>query len=126
MEIARYISILRQYWWVILLAALAAGAAAAVLSATRTPVYGTQARVVVRPAPGLPDERTVVDLLGQIGLRYVPGTYAEAFTSDEVKARARSAVGLSGVAAGDYELSAVVLPDTLVIEVTGSGPDPVV
>src|SRR5207237_198161 len=81
------------------------------------------ARVALSPAPVVSATRTLVDLGGQIGSRYIPGTFAEAFSSSDVISDARKSVGLSEQAAQDYKLNAVVLPDTAVIEVTGTGPD---
>ena len=65
----------------------------------------------------------LVDLLGQVGYKYVTGTFAQTFSSDKVKAAAEQAVGLSGTEADLYPLQANVLPDTVVIEVSGKGPD---
>jgi capsular polysaccharide biosynthesis protein len=124
MELRNYFRIIGHYWWLVLLTAIVAGAAAAAIDYYRTPVYTTQARVALSPAPVVSDTRTLVDLVGQIGSRYIPGTFAEAFSSSDVISDARKSVGLSETAAQDYKLNAVVLPDTAVIEVTGTGPDP--
>jgi len=69
------------------------------------------------------DTRTAVDLVGQIGFRYISGTYAQAFTSYSVKQAARQAAGLSSEEAARYPLEANALPDTVVIELSGQGPD---
>ena len=126
MEIRSYLGIIGRYWWLVVLVSVAAAAASAVVDYVRTPSYTSHARVAVRPAPGLEsDPRTVVDLMGQIN-RSVVGTFAQAFTSAEVKAEAVKSAGLSRAEADNYPLDANILPDSIVIEVSGSGPDPTV
>lgn len=124
MEVGTYLRIIARYWWVMLLAMLAAGGAAGLLDSVRARTYSTQARVAASPATVITDERTIVDLMGQMGSRHIIGTLAQSFTSSEVQATARKAAGLSDAEASDYNLEANVLPDTSVIQVTGSGPNP--
>ncbi|MEO8287341.1 MAG: hypothetical protein ABI670_13025 [Chloroflexota bacterium] len=123
MEIRTYIRIIGRYWWIILLVVLAAGVGTWWFDSRREPQYSGYVRVRISPAPGLTDSRTVVDLVGQLGLRYVSGTYAQSFTADAVKKAARAVVGLSDEEAARYPLEANVLPDTVVIELSGQGPD---
>jgi uncharacterized protein involved in exopolysaccharide biosynthesis len=125
MEIRTYFAIIGRFWWIILLTTLSAVAGAALLSGTRTPVYNTHARVVVRPALNVTDQRTVVDLVGQMGSRYIVNTFAQTFSSAQVKADSLKAVKAIPADVQDYSLDANVLPDTAVIEVSGSGPDPI-
>ena len=124
MEIRTYLGIIGRFWWLILLTTLAAVAGAALLSGTRTPVYSASARVAVRPAPTVTDPRTVVDLVGQMGARYIANTFAQMFTSAQVKTDSLKAVNATVTDVQEYELAANVLPDTAVIEVSGTGPDP--
>jgi uncharacterized protein involved in exopolysaccharide biosynthesis len=124
MEIRTYLGIIGRYWWVVLLTTLSAVAGAALLSGTRTPTYSAHARVVVRPAPTVTDSRTVVDLVGQMGARYIVNTFAQMFTSAQVKSDSLRAINATEASVQDYDLAANVLPDTAVIEVSGSGPDP--
>jgi uncharacterized protein involved in exopolysaccharide biosynthesis len=124
MEIKAYIRTIMRYWFVILLVTVMSGATAALLVSVKQPMYSANARVATRPDPTLTDTRTIVDLLGQMTARSVTGTFAQAFTSGEVKSAAQKAVGLSPEDAGDYSVEANILPDSLVLEVTGTGPDP--
>ncbi|HKP54321.1 MAG TPA: hypothetical protein VJ183_16920 [Chloroflexia bacterium] len=124
MEIKAYIRTIMRYWFVVALVTFVSGATAAFLVSVKRPVYSANARVATRPATVLSDTRTIVDLLGQMTARSVTGTFAQAFTSSDVKAAARQAVGLSEKDAGNYPLEANILPDSLVLEVSGTGPDP--
>ena len=124
MEVRAYLRTLARYWFLIVLVAIVSGGTAALLVSVKTPSYSASARVTTRPSTVLSDTRTIVDLLGQMASRSVTGTFAQVFTSSEVKAAARQAANLSADAAGDYPIEANILPDSLVIEVSGSGPDP--
>jgi receptor protein-tyrosine kinase len=124
MEIRTYLRAILRYWWLVLLLMVAAGVATALLDRVRTPTYSTQARMALRPSTTLSDTRTIVDLVGQMSARNIPGTFAQAATSAQVLTAARQAAGISDADADDYTLEANVLPDTSVVQVTGTGPNP--
>ncbi len=124
MEIRTYLSIIGRYWWVIALVVVGAMGGAAALDAVKAPVYTTHARVVVRPKPGITDERTLADILGQLAALYLANTFAQTFTSAQVKADTLKALNVSSGQVQSYTLAANRLPDTIVIDVNGSGPDP--
>jgi succinoglycan biosynthesis transport protein ExoP len=126
MELRTYLNSIFRYWWLVLLLLVVGGVLAAGLDRIKKPVYSSEARVAVRPSPTLSDTRTIIDLVGQMGARYIAGTYAQTFTSAQVRDVAQKAVGLSADDAGDYALQANVLPDTAVIAVEGTGPDPTI
>lgn len=126
MELRTYLMSILRYWWLVLLLLVAGGATSAVLDRVKQPVYSSEARVAVRPSPTLSDTRTIIDLVGQMGARYIAGTFAQTFTSAQVRDVAQKAVGLSADQADDYPLQANVLPDTSVISVEGTGPDPTI
>src|SRR6478672_4471276 len=110
MEIRTYLGMIGRYWWVVLLSTLAAVAGAALLSSLKSPVYTGHARVVLRPAPGINDSRTVVDLVGQMGARYVVNTFAQTFTSAKVESDTLKALNANEADIQDYTLAANVLP----------------
>src|SRR5690349_7012431 len=110
MEIRTYLNILLRYWWLILLATCLGGIGAALYDRAQVPLYTTSVRVTMRPSALVTDPRDVVNLIGEIGGRYLTGTFAQTFTSAQVKAEARQAAGLSNEAAAAYDLEANVLP----------------
>jgi uncharacterized protein involved in exopolysaccharide biosynthesis len=126
MELRTYLNSIFRYWWLVLLLLVAGGVLAAGLDKVRQPIYSSSARVAVRPSPTQSDTRTIIDLVGQMGARYIAGTFAQTFTSAQVRDVAQKAVGLTAEDADDYPLQANVLPDTAVIDVEGTGPDPTV
>jgi uncharacterized protein involved in exopolysaccharide biosynthesis len=95
MELKTYLRIMARYWFVIVAAMVLAGGAAVALVNLRDPTYSAHALVAARPASAI-----------------------------TVRTEALTAVGLSAEAAKQYRVEANVLPDTHVIEVSGSGPDP--
>src|SRR4051794_22936375 len=125
MEIRVYLALLWRFRLLIALATLVAGTAAAAIDSARAPVYQVQARVVVRPSRDLPDPRTAADVLGNLTSRSVLGTFAQAFTAAAVQDEARRAAGIAPADAA-YSLRAAVLPDSLVIQASASGPDRVI
>jgi tyrosine-protein kinase len=126
MEIRTYFRTILRHWFIIMLVATLAGGTVAIMTKMKAPSYKTSARVVARPVASINDARTVVDLVGQMAARSVVGTFAQLFTGTDVQNRAVQAAGLSPAVAQDYSIDAAILPDSLVIEVTGTGPDPVV
>jgi capsular polysaccharide biosynthesis protein len=124
MELRTYANLLLRYIWMILLIALIAGVAAGVVDYMRQPVYQSQVRVALRPATNVTEPNALANMMQSLGGRYVPGTFAEAFTSASVIAEAQGAVPQARDTA--YSVSVNVLPDTSVLEVRGTGPDPAV
>jgi len=131
MGVIEYFRIVGRYWWLLLLAIVATVGGTVAYDQWRYPTYSGTASVVLLPSSeGLSsqnvDSRTVVDLIGGIGSRTVLGTYAQAFTTRQVINAASSAVRISTDDARNYPLQANPLPDTAVIEISGTGPDPTI
>lgn len=126
MEIRTYINIILRYWWLVLLVMVAGGVGMALADRVQKPTYATEARVAVRPTLTLTDSRAIIDLVGQMGGRYIVGNFAQSFTSAQVKAAARQAAGIPSDEYGDYVLEANILPDSSVVQVNGTGPDPTI
>lgn len=124
MEIRTYLGIIGRYWWIVVLAVIAAAGTVAVLDSVRKPSYTTRARVVVRPAQTITDERTTADIVGQLDNLSIANTYAQTFTSAQVKADTLRALNVSKDQLSGYSLTANRLADTSVIEVSGTGSDP--
>ncbi len=124
MEIRTYLGSLLRYWWIIVLTALVAGGVAYMVDRGQAPTYSTHVRVAMRPSSIVSDPRDIVNLVGEIGARNLTGTFAEAFTSQQVRTDAQKAAGLTADQADAYSVDASVLPDTTVIDVEASGPNP--
>lgn len=125
MEIRLYFQMIKRGWWVILLTALIATVAALGASYIVSPQYKAVARFILNPkniAPNSPD-------IGLWGLdilsnQTVITTYMEVMSSDRIYRDALAEEGLSMVEAEDYTYEVQVLPNSSVIELSVSGPDP--
>src|SRR5215212_8313247 len=113
---------LTRYGWMIPLVAVVAAATAAVADSVQTPVYRTTARVAVRPVPGLPDTATQVNALVGLNDPAIAGTFARMFTAPAQRTAARQAANVP--AGADYPLTARLLDEAPVIEVSVTGSDP--
>lgn len=124
MEIATYFRIIARYWWIILITTIVATGVAFAITSIRSKSYTVQARVVAQPSSVLSDTRTLVDMSVQVGSRSVMGTFAQIFTSAEVRNEALQTVGMTETQALEYPLEANILPDSSVIEVSATGRNP--
>ncbi len=125
MEITTYLRIIARYWWVILLTTLVSTGVALAITETKAKSYTVHVRVVAQPASVVSNTNELINMSGQIGTREVMGTLAEAFTSADVQSNALAKAGMHATQAPDYPIQANGLPDSSVIEVTGTGHDPV-
>ena len=124
MEITTYLKIIARYWWVILLTTLVSAGVAFAITEIKSKTYAVHVRVVAQPASVVSNTNELINMEGQIGTREVMGTLAEAFTSADVQSNALQAAGMSATQALDYPIQANGLPDSSVIEVSGTGHDP--
>jgi len=126
MEIKLYFQMLKNNWWFILLTALVALSTSLTVSYVSIPQYNAVARFIIIPSASLTDGRDVVDSLDTLDRRSVVANYAEVMNSSRIFDSASELLGLDPIAlTEDYKIQAVDLPDSSVLELTVSGPDPV-
>lgn len=126
MELRLYLSILRRYCWLIAGITLVAGVAALVFDNMRAPTYQVQARLALRPAQTLADPGATINMMYNLGSRAISGTFAGLVPPTVGQEDVRTKVGLSPEAAAKYSFQASVLPDSMLLQVSGSGPDPAI
>lgn len=124
METRLYFEMLKRGWWVILLTALIAVSVSLGLSYLATPQYQATASFIITPSATLTVGRDVVNSLDTLDRRSIVATYAEVMNSRRIVQNAAALVGLDEKALEDYESLAVVLPESSVLELDVSGPDP--
>lgn len=127
MEIKLYFQMMKRGWWLILLTALAASLVSLVISYLTTPQYTSVASFIITPNASLasgPDVIRGLDTLANGNL--VTSTYAQIMNSNRIYASTLSTLKIQHQDLLDYTYQAVVLPGTSVIELTVSGPNPVV
>ena len=125
MELKFYLQILRFNWWIILLTMLTAAGFALAGAVFLTPGYQTSARFVVSPSMTADiNQDEIVDRLAALDKRSIVTTYSEVLRSARIFTEAGEALDLDPAAAAAYSRSAVVLPETNILELTVTGPDP--
>lgn len=123
-SIYAYIKVLRQGWWVIILCALGALSSALTLAYLETPVYRTSARFLISPTSNIEELRDVLSALNPLDDQTFPATFAEILQSNHMYEKSIQALGLDPEQMEDYEYRAVVLPESNVLELFVTGPDP--
>jgi diguanylate cyclase (GGDEF)-like protein len=115
---------LQRGWWMIVLAALVAVSVSLGLSYLATPQYQATASFIITPSATLTVGRDVVNSLDTLDRRSIVATYAEVMNSRRIYADALTLLQLEEGALEDYKVLAVVLPESSVLELDVSGPDP--
>lgn len=123
MELKRSLLILWNWWWLVLVAAITVIVSTIVFTYTRIPQYETTVRLVVSPSAltltSLSELRATTTALDK---PIVANTYAEIGQSPTIINAAWAQLGLNRQK--DYAVSSSVLPETSIIVLTVSGPDP--
>lgn len=124
MELRLYFQMLQRGWWIILLVAVIAFAGSLGMSYTAVPQYSSVARFIVAPGASLTTGRDVVSGLQTLD-RGIVATYVEVMNSRRIFSESVAALNISEAdIQSAYSVAAVELPDSSVIELTVSGPNP--
>jgi diguanylate cyclase (GGDEF)-like protein len=127
MEIKLYFRMLQRGWWIILLVTLVALFASLALSYVTAPRYTATARFIITPGSLLTSEgnpEAVIAGLETLDLPSVVATYTEIMNSQRILGEALGSMGNPTVVMKDYTIKAVVLPESSVLELNVTGPDP--
>lgn len=126
MEINLYLRTLRRGWWIVLLTMLVAMNASLLFSYLTPPVYEATARFVVSPNAGMYDSSwDVVSSLDTLDRRSIINTYKELLSSPSVYEENTDIQQLGVDEISDnYMISVVVIPDTNILRLNVTGPDP--
>jgi len=115
---------LQRGWWIILLVAVMAFAVSLGISYMAVPQFNAVARFIITPGASLTTGRDVVSGLQGLDRGIVP-TYVEVMNSRRILSESLSSLNISeATIKDDYTIMAVELPDSSVIELTVSGPNP--
>ena len=124
-QLKLYWHYIRRGWWIILLTTIIAVVAAAVITASAPPVYQSSARYIVSPNPEMFEDSDLVrrslDTLDNSGILT---TYAEVFGSKRMKQEGIKTLGVSADEMGAYQVTAVNLPQTKIVELSVRAENP--
>lgn len=125
MEMKYYLRIIQRGWWIILLVVLAAVNTSLIVSFLMTPQYETTTRFVVSPNASLfNDTWDVVSSLDTLDRRSIINTYKEVLATPSIYNTNPELADLSSAEIEDYSTLVTVVPDTNIVQLTVSGPDP--
>jgi diguanylate cyclase (GGDEF)-like protein len=124
MNIKMYIRMLQKGWWIIVLALLAAMNATLIIDLYSMPIYEATTRMIVLPNPDSFAGKDFVSSLTSLDNSSIVTTYADVFDSEFNQQAFISTLNLTDEQIQEYTQSTVVLPDSNVLEIYITGPDP--
>ena len=122
LQIRLLLNTIKRSWWIIIIATIMAVNFALYLSYQEDPLYRTQTRFVVSPNASIDQPDDYVD--GINSLDSLVSTYAEILDSRTIRKQAIALLENPPEDIGDYDIEAVVLPESSILEVTVVGTDP--
>jgi len=125
METKLYFRMLQRGWWIILSTALMAVTATLIISYFTIPMYRATTRFILSPSVVfVTGGNNVLNSLATLDKRSIITTYAEVLNSPRIHRETFDLLQFKESDLKDYSFSAIVLPDTNIIEFMVDGPDP--
>ena len=127
MEIKLYFQMIKRGWWLILLTVLVVTLVSLLVSYLTEPQYTATASFLIAPNASLtsgPDVIRGLDTLANGNV--VTTTYAQVMNSNRIYLDTLENLKLQSQDLVDYTYQAVILPSTTIIELSVSGPSPIV
>lgn len=125
MELKNYLNVLFKKWWILLPTFLITLTASLVMVYTQTPLYTATTTYVVVPSSAFGDLKSFANGLDMLGRRdEIATTFTEIAMSRGIKQQAMGSISLES--GRDYAVSGKLRAGTSIIELTVSGPDPVI
>ena len=126
MKIEPYLRILQKGWWIIIAMILVSSGVGLAYSYSQIPKYEATATFVVNPSARIADTYDLLSSLDTLaGRTGLPTTYANILQSQIVIDQAVSSLNLPPAILSDYQIKAVVLPDSSILSLQIQGPSPV-
>lgn len=124
MDFSTLVQILRRSWWIFILVLLAVIGFTAYFTYTRPPLYRATASFVVWPEKSSLDSEVFFRSLNTLERRSFIATYAKILSSGTIQEKALSKAGIPAIESSSYEIISSVIPDTNIIRVSVTGPNP--
>ncbi|GAB4421007.1 MAG: hypothetical protein Fur0044_18230 [Anaerolineae bacterium] len=125
MELKNYLNVLFKKWWIVLPTFLITLTAGLVMVYTQTPLYSATTTYVVVPSLAFGDLKSFANGLDMLGRRdEIATTFTEIAMSRTIKQQAMESISLES--GRNYTVSGKLRAGTNIIELTVSGPDPVI
>jgi len=124
MNLKNALQIVARRWWIILLVTAVAVGGAAGYSLSQTARYQATATVLVHPSSDANSPSVFSDELNLLSYGSLTQTFASLAQSPSMIRGAATHIGLQADAANAYTATGALIPQTTVLEVSVSGPDP--
>ncbi len=124
MEMRLYLRMLLHGWWIIVLTTLSAMIVALCASYVATPQYLASARFIISPNATAKTNNDILYGLDILDKRSIVTTYSEVLNSRRLFVDAVTALKLSTADSDKYTRRAVALPESNIIDLSVTGPDP--
>jgi len=124
MEIKMYLRMLRRGWWLMVLCPLLAVIVSLTLSYFTLPTFVATARYIVSPDAAFSGGSDVITSINTLDKRSIATTYSAVLNSDTIFTQAIVDLKLDPIQVSDYLRSAIVLPESNVLEVSVEGSNP--
>lgn len=124
MNIKMYFRMIQKGWWIIILAVLTSMNVTLIIDMFSAPVYEATTRMIVLPNPESFAGKDFVSSLTSLDNSSIVTTYADVFDSEFNQQAFTKTLNLTDLEIEEYTQSTVVLPDSNVLEVYVTGPDP--
>jgi uncharacterized protein involved in exopolysaccharide biosynthesis len=124
MDIDTFFRVLLRGWWLILLAVLVTAGSAAYAVSLQAPVYRATTTVQLRPSEQLDDPRLLIDAQNSLERRTTINTLARNAMGSSMKDQVARALGIELELVKNAEITAIVLPETNLIEIGARSVDP--
>ncbi|NMC53950.1 MAG: diguanylate cyclase [Chloroflexi bacterium] len=124
MELKIYLRMIKTGWWIVLLTIFSALNVALVVDYFATPQYQATARLIVVPNTTMVTTQNLVNSLATLDRPSIVNTYSEVLNSSYLYESTISQFNLTVEEFEEYTQQAIVLPDSNIIELTITGPNP--
>jgi diguanylate cyclase (GGDEF)-like protein len=115
---------IQKGWWIIVLAVLASMNVTLIIDFFSSPMYEATTRMIVLPNPDSFAGKDFVSSLTSLDNSSIVTTYSDVFDSEFNQQTFISTLNLTDAEIEEYTQSTVILPDSNVMEIYVTGPDP--
>jgi capsular polysaccharide biosynthesis protein len=124
MDLSTFFRVLVRNWWLIALSVITTAGSAAWVVSRQSPRYAATAQVWLRPSDTLQEPHQVVNVITALDRRTMINTVARMATSTSMVEHVSQSLGVLPVMIEESELTAIVLPDTNLIDIRATNTNP--
>ena len=124
MDLETFFRVLLRGWWLILLAVLVTAGSAAYAVSLQLPVYRATTTVQLRASEMLDDPRQIIDAQNSLERRTTINTVARIAIGNSMLEQVAKTLQIELDVVRNAEITAIVVPDTNVIEISARSVDP--